>query len=74
MPLELYVENSGQATPIFLRNEEFAATGLREISDWLVACPDDHIGDQAILTALKREGFLGDTKPPANMALQEINF
>lgn len=54
--------------------EEYAATGLRVIDDWLVACPDDHIGDQAILTALKREGFLGDSKPPVNVALQEVKF
>lgn len=54
--------------------EEYAATGLRVIDDWLIACPDDHIGDQALLTALKREGYLGGTKPPVNLALQGVEF
>ena len=67
----LHPEREDDLVAVF---EEFAATGLRVINDWLIACPDDHIGDQAILTALKREGFLGDSKPPVNVALQEVNF
>jgi hypothetical protein len=67
----LHPEREDDLVAVF---EEFAATGLRVIHDWLIAAPDDHIGDQAILTALKREGFLGDSKPPINVALQEVNF
>lgn len=38
--------------------EEYAATGLGVIDTWLKERPDDVYGDQAILSALKRNGYL----------------
>ncbi len=67
----LHPEREDQMVSIF---EEYAATGFKVLDRWLVECPDDHIGDQAILTALRRDGFLGSSQPPLNSALADVEF
>ena len=54
--------------------EEFVAAGFRELDRWLKECPDDHIGDQAILTALRRENFFGGSRPLLNQVLDNVEF
>ena len=55
--------------------EEYVNTGFKVIDRWLAACPDDHVGSQAILSAFKREGFLGkDDDFNDIQSLDEIQF
>jgi dnd system-associated protein 4 len=67
----LHPEREDEMITVF---EEYAVTGLKRLNEWLIACPDDHIGDQAILSALKRDGFLGESKTPVNVALEKLEF
>jgi dnd system-associated protein 4 len=54
--------------------EEYVAAGFRELDRWLKECPDDHIGDQAILTALRRENFFGGSSPSLSQVLADVEF
>lgn len=54
--------------------EEYVAAGFRELDRWLKECPDDHIGDQAILSALRREGYFGVTGPSLSQVLDQVEF
>jgi dnd system-associated protein 4 len=54
--------------------EEFVAAGFKVLNKWMVMCPDDHIGDQAILTALRRDGFFGTQTSSLKKALENIQF
>jgi dnd system-associated protein 4 len=48
-------ENEDKALDIF---ERYAQGGFEIISGWLAAKPEDENGDEAILTALAKEGYL----------------
>jgi dnd system-associated protein 4 len=48
--------------------EEYATTGLAALDRWMKEKPDDPYGDQAILSALRRGGFL----PKADATVDEI--
>ncbi len=54
--------------------EEYATTGFGVIDQWLKSCPDDHIGDQAILTALRRDGFFGAQPLKLEDVLRNVEF
>ena len=67
----LLPEKEDEAILIF---EEYVAAGFRELDRWLKECPDDHVGDQAILTALRRDGYFGAAKPSLNQSLDDVDF
>lgn len=67
----LLPEREDEAISMF---EEYVASGFRELSRWLSECPDDHIGDQAILTALRRDGYFGGAGPSLNQILDDVEF
>jgi len=67
----LMPEREDEAVTTF---EEFAAAGFLVIERWMKDCPDDHIGDQAILTALRRDGFFGGSGPTIEQALDDVEF
>lgn len=54
--------------------EEYAATGFKVMDGWLIAQPDDHVGDQALLGGLRRDGFLGSIAAVGIGALQDVEF
>jgi len=54
--------------------EEYAASGFNVIAQWLTACPDDHLGDQAVLTALRREGFFGGQSTKLDDVFKDVEF
>lgn len=54
--------------------EEYIASGLTELEQWLKDCPDDHIGDQAILTALRRHGYFGEKDKTIEEVLDDVEF
>ena len=54
--------------------EEFAAGGLKSLELWMQECPDDHVGDQAILTALRRHGFFGMHSPSFETVINNVEF
>lgn len=53
--------------------EEYAAGGLEILAEWLAAEPSDPNGDLAVLTAIKRGGYLDDAKTVED-ALGQIDF
>ena len=67
----LMPECEDEAVAIF---EEFAVAGFHVIDRWMKDCPDDHIGDQAILTALRRDGFFGGSGPTIEQVLDDVEF
>lgn len=67
----LHPEREDEMLTVF---EEYVATGLRTLQRWMTACPDDHIGDQAILSAIRRDGFFGTQETPLGKALEEVEF
>lgn len=67
----LLPEREDEAVSVF---EEYVVTGFRELDRWLKECPDDHIGDQAILTALRREDFFGGASPSLDQVLDDVHF
>lgn len=54
--------------------EEYVSTGFKVLQRWMVECSDDHIGDQAILTAIRREGFFSGHVTSIEQALDEVEF
>lgn len=54
--------------------EEYANGGLQVLDEWLRAQGGDLYGDQAILSALRREGLLQDTPKPVAQALADVVF
>lgn len=54
--------------------EEYVVSGMKELDLWLKECPDDHIGDQAILTALRRKAFFGEHSKSIEQALDDVEF
>lgn len=67
----LLPEREDEAVSVF---EEYVAAGFREVDRWLKECPDDHIGDQAILTALRRDDFFGGASPSLSQVLDDVEF
>lgn len=67
----LLPDREDEAVGVF---EEYVAAGFRELDRWLKECPDDHIGDQAILTALRRDDYFGGTGPSLNQVLDDVEF
>lgn len=67
----LLPEREEEAVTVF---EEYVVAGFRELENWLRQCPDDHIGDQAILTALRRDNFFGGAGPSLNQVLDDVDF
>ena len=67
----LMPEREDEAVTIF---EEYAVSGFHEIDRWLKECPDDHIGDQAILTALRRHGYFGSSGETIEQVLDGVDF
>jgi len=67
----LLPEREDEAVSVF---EEYAASGLREVERWMKECADDHVGDQAVLTALHREGFFGNSGPSIEQVLDDVEF
>jgi len=54
--------------------EEYANGGLQILDEWLRAQGGDVYGDQAILTALRREQLLHDTVKPVAQAMSDVVF
>ena len=54
--------------------EEYVASGCTELELWMKQCPDDHVGDQVILTALRREGYFEKHSSSLEKAISEIDF
>jgi dnd system-associated protein 4 len=54
--------------------EEYVSGGLKSLDLWMKECPDDHIGDQAILTALRRHNFFGTHAPSLEQVINEVEF
>lgn len=67
----LLPDREDEAVGVF---EEYVAAGFRELDRWLKECPDDHIGDQAILTALRRDDYFGGAGPSLNQVLDDVEF
>ena len=67
----LMPDREDEAVSVF---EEYVSAGFRELDRWLKECPDDHLGDQAILTALRRGGFFGGTGPSLEQVLEDVDF
>lgn len=54
--------------------EEYAATGLKVLDRWMKEKPDDVYGDQAILAALRRYGFLSEQKSTVDDVIGNVKF
>ncbi len=54
--------------------EEYAATGLGVIESWTKETPNDSDGDQAILQAMRKGGYLGVGGQPVTKLLDEVQF
>jgi dnd system-associated protein 4 len=67
----LLPEREDEAIAVF---EEYVAAGFRELEGWLRQCADDHIGDQAILSALRRDGYFGGAGPSLSQVLDAVEF
>lgn len=67
----LLPDKEDEAVSIF---EEYVVSGMRELDLWLKECPDDHIGDQAILSALRRKGFFGQSDKSIEQVLNDVEF
>jgi len=67
----LLPEREDEAVGIF---EEYIVSGMHELDLWMKECPDDHIGDQAILTALRRKGFFGQSDKSIEQVLDDVEF
>lgn len=53
--------------------EEYVAGGLQILKDWVRAEPSDPHGDRAVLTALKKGGYLDDA-PSGEDAIDRVVF
>jgi len=67
----LQPENEDQMVKIF---EEYVASGFKVLDRWLKECPDDHIGDQAIITSIRKEGFFGSHVTSIEKAIGDVVF
>ena len=67
----LLPEREDDAVTVF---EEYVISGLHEMDIWLKECPDDHIGDQAILSALRRNAYFGERDKTIEDVLNDIEF
>ena len=67
----LQPEREDEVVTIF---EEYVSGGFRELERWLRECPDDHLGDQAILSAIRREGFFGGEPASIEDVLDKVEF
>jgi dnd system-associated protein 4 len=54
--------------------EQYANGGLQILDEWLRAQGGDLYGDQAILTALRREGLLREGPKPLGQAMSDVVF
>jgi|MTBAKSStandDraft_2_1061841.scaffolds.fasta_scaffold03780_4 dnd system-associated protein 4 len=63
-------ENENDVVGIF---EEYANGGFQIIESWLKKKPDDSIGHQALMVALKEDGFL-DKNVAMDDALGKVSF
>jgi len=63
-------ENEDRMITVF---EEFANGGLGRLKEWLAERPEDIHGDQAILAALQKHGFLKPAKD-ADQSLSDVSF
>lgn len=70
-PNILNPDREDEALQVF---EEYVATGFRTLDQWMKLCPDDHVGDQGILTALRRDGFFGSHVPSLEQAINDVEF
>lgn len=67
----LHPEREDDVVRVF---EEYAAGGLKGLDLWMKEYSDDHVGDQAILTALRRHGFFGTHAPSFEQVINEVEF
>ena len=68
----LHPDREDEVATIF---EEFSATGLGVLDRWMKECSDDLNGDRAILTALRKEGFLKKSSGPSvNNVIDQVQF
>jgi dnd system-associated protein 4 len=67
----LQPEREDEVVSVF---EEYVATGLTVLKGWMTQCADDHIGDQSILTALRREGFFESHAPTIGEVIDNLEF
>jgi len=68
----LHPDREDEVATIF---EEFSATGLGVLDRWMKECSDDINGDRAILTALRKEGFLKKSSGPSvNNVIDQVQF
>ena len=63
-------DNEDQCLGIF---EQYAEGGFQEIATWLKERPEDEYGDDAILAALQKRGFLGEARD-VDDAIQDVSF
>jgi len=70
-PKVLHPENEDEMVRVF---EEYATAGFAVVDQWLKACPDDHVGDQAVLTALRRDGFFGAQTTKLDDVFKDVEF
>lgn len=54
--------------------EEYVATGASVLTRWLRDTPDDHVGDQAVLAALRKNFRANQTSTSLASAIDKINF
>jgi dnd system-associated protein 4 len=54
--------------------EQYANGGLQILNEWLLTEGGDVYGDQAILTALRREGLLLEGSKPLGKAISDVVF
>jgi dnd system-associated protein 4 len=62
--------NEDQCLGIF---EQYAEGGFEEIAAWLKERPEDENGDEAILQALQKKGFLGEGRS-VDAAIHDVTF
>jgi dnd system-associated protein 4 len=67
----LMPEREDEVVSIF---EEFIVSGFYVLDRWMKECPDDYIGDQSILTALRREGYFGEIGLTIEQVLDDVEF
>lgn len=53
--------------------EQYAEGGFQEIAAWLKERPEDENGDEAILQALQKKGFLGEARG-VDSAIHDVTF
>ncbi|MBL3580830.1 hypothetical protein [Oleidesulfovibrio alaskensis] len=55
--------------------EKFADGGFQILTEWFQACPSDSYGDQAIVSGMKKAGYLIDDAPKApDEVLSDVVF